>query len=523
MKRLRNLLILVYILAFIFASNVYAKTVYILNFNDFHSMIYHNKSSDKDVPGMVFFMNAILSEIKKDGKDNVILVSGGDNYFGTIVSYDTKGAPVSDMFRELRVAFSAIGNHEFDWGHKYFEEWQKDGNFSYLAANIIDEKTGKNPSWVSSYKIVKINGVKLAFIGLSTLETVSATGAKDLAGLKITKPWDSAQYWIDYLKAGKDKEGIPDVIVALTHIPSVQDKTTGKISGEEINNLCLKTRGLDIVISGHSHETVCGKINRIFVIQAEGHGKKYGITKVVVDDITGKISKIEPKVCDVPVDVEILPENRGEKILAKYSDIEKKYSKVIGKTKTVLSYNRMTINALGVYMAKLIAESTNSQIAFINGGGIRGGLERGNITVGDIFRISPFDNSLVTMKLSGKSIKAVMEHGLDNHGGHRLCVQFYGLKVKFDSSKSVGERVVSITLNNGQEIEMDKYYSVCVNDFMFSGGDGYKFGGGIEVKIHSDLFVRDILIKSIEKEKVLTLPEPDCLIDVTEQELKEAA
>jgi 2',3'-cyclic-nucleotide 2'-phosphodiesterase/3'-nucleotidase/5'-nucleotidase len=120
MKYLRNLVVLVSVLVFILVSDIYAtKEVCIVNFNDFHSMIYQNKTYN-DVPGMVFFMNAILSEIKKHGKDNVILVSGGDNYHGTIVSDDTKGAPVSDMFRELGVAFSAVGNHVFDWGTKIF-------------------------------------------------------------------------------------------------------------------------------------------------------------------------------------------------------------------------------------------------------------------------------------------------------------------------------------------------------------------------------------------------------------------
>ena len=90
------------------------------------------------------------------------------------------------------------------------------------------------------------------------------------------------------------------------------------------------------------------------------------------------------------------------------------------------------------------------------------------------------------------------------------------MKVVFDHSKPVGERVVSMILNNSRKIEMDKYYSVCVNDFMFSGGDNYKFDGAIDVKVYRDLFTRDILIDRIKKENILILPEPDCLIDITE-------
>ncbi len=524
MKSFRCLGVLVSALAFIFIFNIYAKTIYILNFNDFHSMIYHNKTNN--IPGMIFFMNAIFSEIKKYGRDNVVLISGGDNYQGTVVSYDTKGAPISDMFRELGVNFSAVGNHEFDWEQKAFDKWQKDGNFVYLAANVVNKENGKTPAWFAPYKMVKVDGVKIAFIGLSTIATGITTKPKNLEGLKITEPWGAAQYWIDYLNASKDENGVPDIIVALTHIPSAQDKNTGEIVGEEINNLCLNTKGFDVVISAHSHETVCGRINEVLVIQAECYGRKYGVIKIDIDDRTKIVNKIEAKVCSVPTDVKILSENNGERIFAKYSDIEKKYSEVIGESAMTLHYNKLTVNALGVYMAKIVNESIiNSQIAFINGLGIRGGLEKGDITLGDIYRIFPFKNTIVSMKLSGKSIKAVMEHGLDNYGNNKVgCIQFCGMKVVFDHSKPVGNRVVSMILNNGQEIQMAKYYSICINDFMFSGGDNYKFDGATDIKVYNNLLVRDILIDCIKKEKFLTLPEPDCLTDLAEkQRLKESA
>ena len=101
MNHLKSFIMIV-ILIFIFVFDIYVKTICILSFNYFHSMIYHNKANYKDIPGMVFFMNAIQSEINKDGKENVVLVSGGDNYQVTIVSYDTKGATVNDIFKGLR-------------------------------------------------------------------------------------------------------------------------------------------------------------------------------------------------------------------------------------------------------------------------------------------------------------------------------------------------------------------------------------------------------------------------------------
>ncbi len=511
---------IVFVLLTIFISNIYAKTVYVVEFNDFHGMLYKNVIDDRTVPGAVYFINSILKEDKKDGqKDNIVVVSGGDNYQGTIVSYDTKGLPVNEMYKSLGVKVSAIGNHDFDWGQDHFAKWQKDGDFTFLAANIFDKKTLKIPDWAKPYEIVTVDGVKIAFVGLATIDTIVTTSAKNLKGLKIVDSWTAAQYWIDFLKKGKDPQGKPDVIIALTHIPSWQATVGGKIEGDEINTLCDKTKGFDAVLSGHSHKRVCGTINNIPVIQAQCYGEKYGVLKINVDDKTGKLLSIQPEVYDVPAQGEILPENNGVKMLAPFDGIEKKYSRVLGTTQGI-PYDPQTLSPLGVYMTKLMAEATKSQVALVNPYGIRGGLDKGNITVADMFRISPFNNTLVTMDVTGKQLKKIMEYGLSGKVG---CVQFYGLDIEYDASKPVGQRIISMKLLDGKNIEMDKVYTLCVNDFMSTGGDGFDFSGAKDMKTHKDLYIRDLMIENIEKDKVLDLPPAEALKDVAKVENKQAA
>lgn len=518
MRKLKVFFILTCIISSVFISDINAKTVYVLGFNDFHGMLYRKEIDNRTVPGALYFMNTILKEKQKYGADKLVIVCGGDNYQGTIVSYETKGLPDNEIFKAIGVKVSAIGNHDFDWGQGNFAKWQKDGGFTYVAANIVDTKTQKIPDWCSPYEIINVDGVKIAFIGLATLDTVVTTSVKNLDGLKITEPWTVAQHYIDFLKDGKDPNGKPDVIIALTHIPSSQN-ADGKIEGDEINNLCDKTKGLDAVLSGHSHLTVCGRINNIPVIQAQCYGEKLGVLKINIDDQTGKLASVQPEVCDVAFTGEIVPENIGNKILAKYDELEKRYSRVLGKTPGV-SYDPLTLSSLGVYMTKLMAEATNSQIAIVNPFGIRGGLDKGNITVEDIFRISPFNNTLVTMKLTGAQLKKIMEYGLSGKVG---CVQFYGLNIEIDGSKGVGQKIISMTLPDGKPIEVDKNYTFCTNDFMSEGGDGYDFSGAVDMKKHNDLFVRDLMIKNIEKEKVLDLPPAEALKDVSKIEDKQAA
>ena len=530
----------------VISASLYAKTVYVIEFNDFHGMLYEHhldrdvvsgalyfesavenkpdsNSTDADateLPGAVQLSNIIMKNSLKDNEGkNAVVVSGGDNYQGTVVSYDTKGLPVNDMFRLIETKVSAIGNHEFDWGTKYFEQWQKEGDFTFVAANLLDEKTGDCPACCKPYVIETVDGVKIAFIGLVTVETTVTTSAKNLVGFKIIDPWIAAQKWIDYLKEGKDPQGKPDVIIALTHIPSSQDEN-GKILGEEINSLCAKTKGFDAVLSAHSHLRVCGTINDIPVLQAQCYGKMYGILEIKVDDKTNKLESVKPFVYEVSYTDKTIAENSVGNILEKYQDIEKKYARVLGKTPGI-PYDPRTLSPLGVYMAELMARASDCQVALVNPYGIRSGLDAGDIRVEDLFRISPFNNTLVSMNVTGSQLQKIMEYGLSGKIG---CVQFYGLDVVYNSAKPVGQRIISMSLPDGTVIEKDKTYSLCVNDFMSTGGDGFNFEGAKDMKTHKELFVRDLMMQDIEKRKILELPPATELKDISkEEEQKEAA
>lgn len=82
----------------------------------------------------------------KKANPNTLLVAGGDLYQGSALSSITKGAVVNEYLAYLGLLSSAIGNHEFDWGPNNFNAWSKDGKFTFLAANIIDKRTGQIPA-----------------------------------------------------------------------------------------------------------------------------------------------------------------------------------------------------------------------------------------------------------------------------------------------------------------------------------------------------------------------------------------
>jgi 2',3'-cyclic-nucleotide 2'-phosphodiesterase/3'-nucleotidase/5'-nucleotidase len=192
------------------------KVVDLVSFNDFHGNLAEDTSKNGKNPGMAKLVGAV-DEYKAANKDTVV-VSAGDNYQGSAMSNLTYGEPVSAMMKELGVTASAVGNHEFDWGIDKISNWAKAGDFDYLASNIYDKRTGQPVSWAKPYKMVKVDGVKIGLVGLTTQETSYKTKPDIVAGLEFKDPAALAKIWADKLKDGSLPEGKADVVIALTHM-----------------------------------------------------------------------------------------------------------------------------------------------------------------------------------------------------------------------------------------------------------------------------------------------------------------
>ncbi|SJZ51443.1 2',3'-cyclic-nucleotide 2'-phosphodiesterase / 3'-nucleotidase [Cetobacterium ceti] len=508
------------LLLFLMVTTLFAKVtkIDIISFNDFHGNVAEDTREKGKNIGMAK-MVGYVNEVKK-GNPNVIVVSGGDNYQGTAISNLTFGAPVNRMMKAMKVTASAVGNHEFDWGSERIGKWAKEGNFDYLAANIYDKKTGKPVAWAKPYKIVKIDGVKVGIIGLATEQTKYQTKAEFVKNIEFKPANEAAQYWVNYLNAGKDKMGKPDIIIAITHIPSAQDENK-VISGDELNKL-TKVKGIAGIITGHSHRTVSGTMNGIPVIQAYKYGRALGRLHIVMED--GKIIEVKPSVDMVSNNKsDIIPDKGTEAALDKQTkELAGVLGVKVGKLNEDLTHDRGgSLTKLGYWATDAMRKATNAQIGLTNGGGLRRTLYKGDITMGDMYEIMPFDNQLVVVKVTGKQLRELIDHGIG--ADYMTDGQFAGLKVTYDPSKPYEHRITSIALENGTPINDKEIYTIATNDFIVGGGDRYNFKGAVEVK---DLFIpiRDVLVDRIKEEKVVKVPNIDDVLKVDkEAEVKKAA
>ena len=464
----------------VFAEDV--KTLTIVHVNDVHGQVVEDEGN-----GVIGYakLATIVKELREDS--NVLLLNAGDTLHGTNFATLNRGEAVINLMNLMGFNAMVPGNHEFNYGYERLLELRDMAEFPILGANIVKEADGTSD--FESYIIEEFEGFKVGIFGLSTEETKVKAHPKYSEGLRFDSPIEVAKKLVGELQA----EGV-DLIIGLVHLgldeESAKVATTSEMLAEAVE-------GIDIIVDGHSHHKLPeGKlVNDTLIVQAHEWTKNIGIVEVKMVDgekeIVAKLLDYEA-VKDVEGDEEVLAEI--EKVETVNEEI---MNQVIGKNLILLDGVREHVRGgetnLGNLATDAMLKASGADVVITNGGGIRASIEVGDITLGNAFEVFPFGNTLVTIEVTGATIKAALEHGVDAYP--EVAGKFphvAGMTYKIDPSKEAGNRVVEI-LVNGEEIDLEKTYALATNDFMASGGDGYEMFIGAPVLMEHGLLYETVV------------------------------
>lgn len=486
--------------------------IFLFTINDLHGCFV----VDSNTPGIAKLAGAIKeykSRVKADDK-NSILLGAGDLYQGGPLSIITKGKAIAMALNKMGMRYSAIGNHEFDWGREAIDELEQNGGPTFLVANVY-EKNGDYFTYSKPYKIVNIGGKTVAIIGLATMDTIPTSVFSVTKNLRFEEADVAAIKVIQKIK----KTVNPDFIVAVTHIPAWQ-RSDGNVSGMmegdvegEIEKLA-KVGDIDVIITGHSHTKVNGRVNNKPVVQACYNGRCFGVIK-----INTRTREVFTEVVDLMSHpwINVVPDigmtNFVSEYMSYYNDV---FNRDIGKiAETMLvqeEFGNRDICPLGKYFVKNVYDLCNLDAVIINSGMLRTSLAPGKFTVEDVYKLIPFSNYLAIAKVKGDDLVKLIDHALTNlkHG----IGQFYGVLVEYDSTKQEGKgRIKSIKLMDGRSIEKNQYYSIGVSSFMVPNGDGYDMSCAVNIK-HTNIIFRDLMIYFALRDGIITPPKEVYIKDI---------
>jgi 2',3'-cyclic-nucleotide 2'-phosphodiesterase/3'-nucleotidase len=278
-----------------------------------------------------------------------------------------------------------------------------------------------------------------------------------------------------------------DFIIATVHLEDEEDKRVASAFPE-----------IRLIIAGHVHSTL-GPIwvGETLIAKTGSSGRNVG--RVDIDFDGKKAVRMDSKlipVKGVPPDPAI-----GAVLEPFNAKVRYKLGEVVGLATDELVRSDKAESSLADVVADAFREKGKTQIAIQNAGGIRANILKGNVTWGNVFEVLPFQNTLITVRLTGAQVKKTLERGLVPTIG---MVSLSGLRVHFDLKRSPGERVVSAILLDGTALDDAKLYSVTTNDFVLAGGDGYtEFAKGTDI-VDTGIFLRDVLVDYIKAKSTIS-------------------
>ena len=502
----RNLFVGLLILAATCSLFAEPKLLTILFTNDSHGMAWAFDAPDSPKTGGLAAQKTLVDQIRNEvqlSNGDVVVLSSGNVTMGDPRSNVCENLPMITGMNLIGYDGMLIGSHEFDFGQKTFEKMQKEARFPFMSANLFYKRSGKQVG-KSYIEKTLINGVKIAFVGITTpeLEKISNVGVDGI--VEVKDPIEAAKKLVAEAKQRND------FVVVLSNLGySDQDVSSDGYPSDRL--LAKQVPGIDLIIGGRTKIQMNDPVtvNNVPIIQTEGLGKWVGRFDFYFEgkELVQKNFKLYPiniKEKIVKSDGKVVYENRGkdlaenEALLKMLNDFNCEFStQVIGELADSFpaerSVTRTQQTSLGRFIAGVMKDRTGADAALLNSGAIRQGINKGIVNEMDIYSVFPFEDTIVTGTVTGSELKQIVEIAAKN-SGQGGYLHFSGIEVSGGTVKV-----------NGQPLDSSKKYTIAVNSFVSGGGDGFDIMKNIKLN-DTKISVPAAIIEYIKREKYIEPP-----------------
>ena len=409
---------------------------------------------------------------------NSILIDVGDVYQGTEVSLRSKGELMIDLFNHLRYDAWIVGNHEFDWGIETFLNALQRSAMPVLAGNTIlnGKPAGASSDWqhpfakVQPLIVKEVAGIKLAIIGMTTPGMPFWLGPEFTRGIEFQNPVEPVRRAMARAKG----EGA-DAIVLSGHM-GLKMRTGGDDFANTVMALTSEFPEIAVFIAGHTHQAIPSRLtNGALFTQADHFGIHVGRVDLLFDRNSKKLLHREA-ICEL-MDNRFHPDHvivsRAKSQLA---ESDAALSSPVGElAETLRGRSRPGMPSdverlIGAAISEALAERNVPVDGVMHGAfDDTAALVAGPKTLNDIWTLIPYENYIVTARLSPEEIKTVMEEVFASHEKRNLL----GFELK-TQGRGNDCRIVSITLADGRPLDRNKKYDIAFNSFDSRSG-GHHF------------------------------------------------
>lgn len=478
------------------------KLIRFIHTNDVHCAYVENSGSG--TIGLSKFVSYVKQQ-KKEAKEkgySVFAVDCGDFNQGLPLCSVSNGTTGHDALKLAQYDAFTLGNHEWDYGHHnlyvHYKDFEKNKS-PLIVANIEDnsekEKMEFNPYIVKEISSFGTNAgdnfkLRVGIFGFDTPYTNVTTNPVEVKDVTFDPNIVSLSQ--KYVKILREDEKC-DVIVLISHLGYEELELTS-------NKIAESFDGIDVIIDGHSHTTLDEGAIRLnndyttLIAQTGSSMKNIGVVDIIVDSITKKVVGKRASLLNYETISSMNLEDDTEMLNflnTKEKEVEELTKVKVGKTLIDLDCLRQSIRVNGsskmgfLASTAILSQAGDADIAFLNGGGIRSAISKGDVTWGDVISVLPFGNQVVLLNISGKRLHETLRYGTrlykqQEFGGFPVTS---GVSFTIDLSKNwesvdriTDLKIVGIDGKKSVPVVNDDahFYKLVTSDFLYNGGDGYQ-------------------------------------------------
>jgi 2',3'-cyclic-nucleotide 2'-phosphodiesterase / 3'-nucleotidase len=504
--------------------------VVILSTTDMHGRVfpidyYTNKYDNVGIAKVA----TLVKEARRNDPD-LLLLDSGDTIQGTPLEYfhnkrnNTPPDPMMLAMNALHYDAMTVGNHEYNFGLQVLEKARREANFPWLSANTWAKEGDEGRQHYKPYIVKEVQGVRVGILGLTTPGIPNWENPPNYAGLEFRETVSEAKTWVSFLR---DREKV-DVVVIAMHMGTEEELRTGIPSPSQVPNenaalaIARQVAGVDVILMGHTHREVGDLfVNGVLLTQANRWASHVARVDLYLDKKDGGWQVVMKSARTIPVTEKTEIDPEIAKIGEPYDkETQAWLGRAIGESIAELTSNgcRFHDSAIIDLIQRVQLEAGNADVSMAACFNPAARIPKGSVTVRDIAGLYEYENTLVTIELTGQQLKDALEHSaryfkeyqpgkslnemVDTRiPGYNFDVA-QGVSYDIDLTKPVGQRIQNLTFK-GRPLSPSQKLKVVTNNYRVNGGGGFTMFKDAPVVFRSSAEVRELIIDWVEKHKTI--------------------
>ena len=460
---------------------------------------------------------SIVDSLRAAHPGSVVLLDAGDllqgnplTYVAARVSADTV-SPVVAAMNVMRYDAAAVGNHEFNYGLPLFRRAEAQAKFPFLATNAYTPSGERAfPGW----RLIERQGVKIGIIGATTPGAMIWDRDNLQGRIVIRDIVPEVRRAVSAVR----REGAQVVLLTIhsgLDSPSSYDTASTGVPSENVTaRVAREVEGIDLIVFGHSHGQVADTtIGTTLLMQPKNWATSVGVAHLQLER-DGRGWRVAEKRGSL---VQARGQREDAAVLAAterhHVETVAYVTKPIGSTPVAWRADsaRVHDSAIIDFTLEVMRAAAKSDLAATAAFSIDASLPAGPITIAQLSRLYPYDNTLRAVRISGEQLRQFLEYSARyyrTHGGTEPIVDtsvpgynfdiVSGADYTLDLSKPLGSRVTRL-LVKGRPVAPTDSFTMALNNYRQTGGGGYAMLLGAPVVYDEGVEIRQLLIDEVQR------------------------